>query len=68
MEIKFKPTHRHRESGKLYILIGVSNLKATRDDQEFLRMAVYLDNELNLWTRPLDRFEARTVPIQNKEN
>lgn len=41
--------------GNLYVLLAISNLKATKDD--YRKDAIYVDIEGNTWSRPIEEFE-----------
>lgn len=56
MDLEINRVYQHR-SGKLYTLIAVSNLGATRDGWE--QQAVYVDENNVVWTRPLKEFEEK---------
>ena len=42
-------------SGKKYTLVGVSNLKATKES--YRKDAFYVDEDNVLWSRPVEEFE-----------
>tara|TARA_B100002019_G_C20887708_1_gene411890 strand:+ start:185 stop:397 length:213 start_codon:yes stop_codon:yes gene_type:complete len=42
-------------SGKKYILLGISNLEATKES--YKKDAFYIDEDNVLWSRPVEEFE-----------
>ena len=51
----------HKTSGKPYTLIQIANEAATRPD--FVKQAVYLDADGNVWSRPLAEFEEKFIEL-----
>jgi hypothetical protein len=64
MELKANKVYQHK-SGKLYTLLAVSNLEATKDG--WGQQAVYIDEQYTVWTRPAKEFEEKMTPtnLQN---
>ena len=51
----------HIKSGAIYTLLTISNEEATNPD--FVKQAVYLDADGNVWSRPLTEFEEKFIEI-----
>lgn len=51
----------HIQSGAVYTLLTISNEAATNPD--FVRQAVYLDEDGNVWSRPLAEFEEKFIEL-----
>lgn len=51
----------HKTSGKPYTLIQITNKAATRP--YFVKQAVYLDADGNVWSRPLAEFEEKFIEL-----
>lgn len=47
----------HKSSGKLYKIVCVTNLTATKP--EFQPQVVYEDEEFSIWSRPLSEWESK---------
>lgn len=47
----------HKQSGKLYKIVCVTNLMATKPG--FQPQVVYEDEEFTIWSRPLSEWEAK---------
>ena len=56
MDLEINRVYQHK-SGKLYTLIAISNLEATKEGWE--KQAVYVDKDNVVWTRPLKEFEEK---------
>lgn len=48
---------QHKKSGKVYNVICVTNLFATKPD--FVQQVVYQDEEMVIWSRPLSEWEDK---------
>lgn len=52
----------HKESGEMYVLIGITNRAATREGWPVT--ACYVDRDGNLWSRPMSEFIERFDPYK----
>lgn len=65
-----KPTHRHVKRGTLYKLEGMATLQVEAGPtlMDYDRLAVYRDEQGNLWARPEGEFaDGRFEPLSKVE-